>query len=59
VSHFWIVDPIEETLDVYRWHTDGYLQVLAAERGDRVRPEPFDAIELCVGVLFGDDEGGD
>lgn len=59
VPHSWIVDPMEETLDVYRWHVDGYLQVLAAERGDRVRPEPFDGIELQVGVLFGDDEDGD
>ncbi|MCC6556719.1 MAG: Uma2 family endonuclease [Polyangiaceae bacterium] len=59
VPHFWIVDPMEETLDVYRWHTDGYLQVLAAERGDRVRPEPFDAVELRVGVLFGEDEDGE
>jgi Uma2 family endonuclease len=56
VPHYWIVDPIEETIDVYRWHADGYLQVLAAERGDRVRPEPFDAVELSVGMLFGDDE---
>ena len=59
VPHFWIVDPAEETLEVCRWHADGYLQVLTAERGDRVRPEPFDAIELSVGVLFGDDEDGD
>jgi hypothetical protein len=28
----------------------------AAERAERVRAEPFDAIELQVGVLFGDDE---
>lgn len=56
VPHYWIVDPIEETLLVYRWHEDGYLLLLAAERGDRVRSEPFDAVELSVGVLFGDDE---
>lgn len=56
VPHYWLVDPAEETLEVYRWHQDGYLQVLAAERDDRVRPEPFDAVELRVGVLFGDDE---
>jgi Uma2 family endonuclease len=56
VPHYWIVDPLEETLDVYRWHTDGHLQVLAAERGDVVKPEPFDDIELRVGVLFGEDE---
>ena len=55
VPHYWIVDPIEETLEIFRWHPDGYLQVLAAERGDRIAPEPFNAVELQVGVLFGDD----
>jgi hypothetical protein len=29
---------------------------LAAQRGERVRAEPFDAVELHVGVFFGDDE---
>ncbi len=56
VAHYWIIDPIEETLAVYRWHADGYVEVLIAERNDRVRAEPFDAIELRLGVLFGDDE---
>ncbi|MBC8071578.1 MAG: Uma2 family endonuclease, partial [Deltaproteobacteria bacterium] len=40
-------------------HTDGgYLEVLVAERGETVHPPPFDARELVVGVLFGDDEPG-
>jgi Uma2 family endonuclease len=56
VGHYWIVDPIEETLAVYRWHTDGYVEVLIADRDERVHAEPFDAIELRVGVLFGDDD---
>ncbi|WP_437899309.1 Uma2 family endonuclease [Sorangium sp. So ce124] len=56
VPHYWIVDPETETLMVYRWTTEGYLLVLAAEREDRVRPEPFDAIVLKVGALFDDDE---
>ena len=43
-------------LTVYRWGPDGYIEVLAAERGERVKAEPFDAITLQVGVLFGDDE---
>ncbi|PKN40685.1 MAG: Uma2 family endonuclease, partial [Deltaproteobacteria bacterium HGW-Deltaproteobacteria-20] len=34
----------------------GYLHVLGATRTERVRAEPFDAIELPVGVFFGDDE---
>ena len=56
VPHYWIVDPEAETLAVYRWHDDGYLHVLGAQRGERVRAEPFDAIELVVSVLFGDDD---
>ncbi len=56
VPHYWLVDPIGETLSVYRWTPDGYLNVLIAERGECVRAEPFDAIELEVAVFFGDDE---
>jgi len=56
VGHYWLVDPIEETLVVYRWHPDGYVEVLVAERQERVRAEPFDAVELRVSVLFGEDE---
>jgi Uma2 family endonuclease len=56
VPHYWIIDPIAQTLTVHRHTEAGYLVVLAAESGERVRAEPFDAIELQVGVLFGDDE---
>jgi Uma2 family endonuclease len=56
VPHDWILDPAEETLAVYRWGPDGYIEVLATQRGERVRAEPFEAVELNVGVFFGDDE---
>jgi Uma2 family endonuclease len=55
VSHYWIIDPYRETLEVFRAETPGYLHVLTAERNETVRAEPFDAIELRVGLLFGDD----
>ncbi|AUX44382.1 hypothetical protein SOCE26_058460 [Sorangium cellulosum] len=55
IPHYWRVDPIEETLAVHRWTPEGYLTALVAERGERVHAEPFEAIELAVGVLFGDD----
>ena len=44
VPHYWIVDPSEEGLLVYRWMEGGYQEVLSAERGERVRAEPFDGI---------------
>ena len=56
VPHYWVVDPDVETLTVFRWTAQGFLLVLAAERSERVRAEPFDAIELFVGALFGDDD---
>ena len=55
VPHYWLVDPRDATLTIMRWSADGYVTVLRAERGDVVRAEPFDAIELAVGTLFGDD----
>ncbi|WP_437962591.1 Uma2 family endonuclease (plasmid) [Sorangium sp. So ce119] len=56
VPHTWILDPEEETLSVYRWAQEGYVEILAAERGEQVRAEPFETTPLQVGVLFGDDE---
>lgn len=55
VGHYWIVDPEREVLVVQRWSADGYLVVLTAGKGETVRAEPLDAIELAVGELFGDD----
>jgi Uma2 family endonuclease len=55
VPHYWILDPEAQSLIVYRWAADGYMAVVAAEAGERVRCEPFDAIEFEVGVLFGAD----
>jgi hypothetical protein len=40
---------------VHRHTTDRYLVVLRAEAHEQVRAEPFDAIELHVAVLLGDD----
>ena len=57
VPHYWMIDLAAETLAVLRWTADGYLVVLKATARDRVRAEPFKAIELPVGVLFGDDPG--
>lgn len=55
VGHYWLVDPVEETLAVYRWHPDGYVEVLIADREERVHAEPFAKIDLKVSTLFGED----
>lgn len=56
VPHYWIVNPEEKSLHVYRWEHDGYKCVLAAASGDVIRAEPFDAVELRASVLFDDED---
>lgn len=55
ISHYWLLDVQLQTLTVLRLEASGYVQVLEAPRTARVRAEPFAAIELPVGVLFGED----
>lgn len=59
VPHYWVLDPQAWILTVYRWSEPGYLEVVEAQRGERVRAEPFGEIEISVGVLFGDDPEDD
>lgn len=55
VPHYWILDQVDRTLTVHRHTADGYLVALRAEAHEHVRAEPFDAIDIHVAVLFGDD----
>lgn len=56
VPHYWILDAQEKLLIVHRFSPDGYTMVLSAGADETVRAEPFDAVELRVAVLFGDDD---
>ena len=56
LEHYWLLDPQNSTLTVLRWTPDGYLVALVAGRGERVHAAPFEAIEIDVGQLLGDDE---
>lgn len=50
--------PEEKALVVHRWEPKGYLIAPTAAAGEVVRAEPFDAVELRIDVMFGDDEDG-
>ncbi len=56
VSHYWVLDPLDFSLTVYRWQEHGYFVAQRGERGEKIRPEPFDAVEFNVGAFFGDDD---
>lgn len=55
MPHYWLLDPTTGTVKVFRHEPQGYLSVLVAVRSQRVRAEPFEALEVQVGVLLGDD----
>jgi Uma2 family endonuclease len=55
IAHYWLADPVELVLEVYRRTELAYALVLTAKAGQTVRAEPFDAIELRVDELFGAD----
>ncbi|WP_394835203.1 Uma2 family endonuclease [Pendulispora rubella] len=52
VSHYWIIDIEHQVLMVHRWGHEGYFVALTAGRGQKVRAEPFDEVELEVALLF-------
>jgi Uma2 family endonuclease len=59
VGHYWVVDRQHEVLTVFRRNDRAYEVALTAIVGERVRAEPFEAVEIDVGRLFGvesDDE---
>jgi Uma2 family endonuclease len=56
VGHYWIVNPEERILVVHRLDERGWVVVLSAADGETVRAEPFEAVELRVATLFGDED---
>ncbi len=52
VAHYWLLDPDARTLEVERLDGDSYRIVLSASEEDKVRAEPFDALELDLALLW-------
>ena len=46
VSHLWLVDPIAKTLEVYRLDAGHWIVASTHIANERVRAEPFGAVEL-------------
>lgn len=54
VQHAWLVNPRLRTLEVFRLHEGKWLTLAVHRDDERVRAEPFDAVELELGVLWQD-----
>jgi Uma2 family endonuclease len=52
VAHAWLLDPLQRTLEVLRRQDGGWLIVGVHTGNQGVRLEPFDALELEMGLLW-------
>ena len=52
VSHYWLINPDAQTLEVLRLDGPGWRLVGTWSATDKVRAEPFDAIELDLALLW-------
>jgi len=52
VSHLWLVDPLQQALEVYRLAGSRWSQQGTWKGQGPVRAEPFEALELKLGVLW-------
>jgi Uma2 family endonuclease len=55
VGNLWLVNPLTRTLEVYRRVGSGWLLVTAHADDALVRAEPFDALELDLLALWGEE----
>lgn len=53
VQHAWVIDPLGKTLQVYRRAEALWTLVSSFAGDDKVRAEPFDAIEIDLANLWG------
>lgn len=52
VGHAWLVDPDGFTLEAYRLEASKWVRLGTWSNADRVRVEPFEAIEIDLSVLW-------
>jgi Uma2 family endonuclease len=55
VKHIWLVDPAARTLEVFRLDGGGWRLLGAHGGADCVRAEPFEALELDLLLLWGEE----
>ena len=58
VQHAWILDPDVRRLEVLRRRGENWTIAAAHQNTDKVRAEPFEALELDLSLLWGEEAGG-
>jgi len=52
VRYAWLVEPLQKTLEILRLESERWSLLATHSAGERVRAEPFDAIELHLDTLW-------
>ena len=52
VPHFWLIDPVAKTLEVFRLESGRWSLLGAFSEDEKVRVEPFQEIEIDLSVLW-------
>lgn len=58
VGHAWVLDPVARILEVLRRQQGGWLIAATYRKEDKVRAEPFEAVEIDLSLLWGKEETG-
>lgn len=54
VGHVWLLDPVARTLEILRLQEGRWLIAAVHENQDKVRAEPFEAVEIDLSLIWGD-----
>lgn len=54
IPYYWLVDLADKSLTALRLVSEHYTVAAQARSGESVRAEPFEGVEIPVGVLFGE-----
>jgi len=54
MRHVWIIDPLARTLEAFRFEGGRLFLHATHAEDEHIRAEPFDAIELELGMLWAD-----
>jgi len=52
VRHAWLIDPVEQTLEVYRLDAGAWVEVGRFTGADQVRIPPFEAVSVDLKGLW-------
>ncbi len=54
VGHLWLLDPVERFVEVFRRHQAAWLRIGTWTGGAPARIEPFDAVDIDLGAVWGE-----